>query len=127
MIFPSFGLRMMSLSIRAGTHTHQFDPTLNNWKPLRPAFPGAMWPMRRVFHISTSYSMFHSAATVPVVRDYIATARAWAKSYIYQFRCAKEPTHGTSNSTIIFALQQHVFPKFGSSFSDTAMFVRGKY
>jgi hypothetical protein len=41
----------------------QFDPTINTWRPLRPAFPHAMWPMRRVFHSSTAYSLIHSNAT----------------------------------------------------------------
>jgi hypothetical protein len=57
-----------------------FDPVSINWERIDPAFPGAMWPMRRALHASTTMTLFVDASMLSSIDTYCNGVRAWAKA-----------------------------------------------
>jgi hypothetical protein len=102
----------------------RFDQLTLTWTQLQPAFPNAMWPFPRSFHTASFTLFFHHAETVTLSQNYARTAKAWAKSYLYQFNTSMFPPTalpgGNARDEYWSAVSAH-FDKTSAALSNVAV------
>lgn len=73
-----------------------YDQALFTWSRIRPAFKGALWPMRRVFHSTAVTSDFLTTDGLAVIETYKRDAHTRAAAIFSQFTSASSVRHANA-------------------------------